>query len=112
MATGVNVENVHTLQVSLLDSIESLKSLKEKYESCSIDILANIEGDGKTSIANHLDKIKKQLATTISNIDTYITDLNRIVDHAENQDFVDLGLLIDNMAEIVAELLEIYDGQS
>lgn len=87
MATGVNVENVHTLQVSLLDSIESLKALKEKYESCSIDILANIEGDGKTSIANHLDKIKKQLATTISNIDTYITDLNRIVDHAENQDF-------------------------
>ena len=86
MATGVNVEGVHTLQVSLLDSIESLKSLKEKYESCSIDILANIEGEGKTSIASHLDKVKDQLAVAISNIDTYITDLNKIVDNAESQD--------------------------
>ncbi|MDO4996340.1 MAG: hypothetical protein Q4E69_04105 [Bacilli bacterium] len=86
MATGVSVEGVHTLQVSLLDSIESLKALKEKYENCSIDILANIEGEGKTSIANHLDKVKNQLAIAISNIDTYITDLNKIVDHAENQD--------------------------
>ena len=54
-----------------------------------------------------------KLVDGLYKLKSYINIIDAFIDlHAENQDFVDLGLLIDNMAEIVAELLEIYDGQS
>lgn len=86
MATGISTDKVHSLQVSLLDSIESLKAICEKYDNCSISISSNIEGAGKTSIISDLEKMKNQLAIVISNFDSYITDLNKIVDSYINQD--------------------------
>lgn len=87
MAVGINTDKVHELQVNLLDAIESLKFIKERYENCSISISSNIEGTGKNIIVNDLDKIKSQLAIVISNIDSYITDLKKVVDSYKNQDY-------------------------
>lgn len=86
MAVGINTDKVHSLQLNLLDSIESLKAIRERFENCSVAIAANIEGTGKMNISNDLNKMKAQFAIVISNLESFITDLNKIVDSYKNQD--------------------------
>lgn len=101
MAVGINTDKVHSLQIGLLDSIESLKAIKERYENCSIAITANIEGDGKSTIVNNLEKLKSQLTIVISNIDSYITDLNKIIDNYKDQDYEINQKIIRDVNKIV-----------
>ncbi|MBR6948695.1 MAG: hypothetical protein IKH54_00740 [Bacilli bacterium] len=101
MAVGVNTDKVNSLKIYLLDSIESLKKIRERYESCQISILANIDGSGKSNISSDLNKLKSQLAIAISNIDTYIVDLNKIVDTYKNQDYEVSKQIIKDVDKVV-----------
>lgn len=79
MSTGINVEKANELKVSILDSVESLKKLSNRFESCYQIVEKNIDGYGKTSVVSDLRNVKYQLSIAISNVDSYISDINNVI---------------------------------
>lgn len=78
MATGINVQKMNSLKVSLLDNIESINALYNRFENCCYNVGQNISGAGSATIIRLLKDIEGQFSIVASNINTYISDMNKV----------------------------------
>ena len=100
MATGINTQKAQSLKVSLLDSIESLKTLSNRIDVCYQTLASNIEGDGKDPMLSKLDSIRAQMPIVISNVDSYITDINKVGIKYQEQDEEQASQIIADIEKI------------
>ena len=78
MATGINSQAMNGLKVSLLDYIEAINALHKRFENCSYQLGHCISGPGSRTVAQLLREVDGQFSVVISNINSYISDLNKV----------------------------------
>ena len=95
MATGIDVQKINALKVKLMDYIESINALSKRFENSYYIIDHNISGAGRTVIMSRLGSIREQIPVVVSNINSYITDLNTVQSAFENAD-QEFGSMVTN----------------
>ena len=102
MTVGINSEKMATLNIDLLDAIESINAISSKLD-IEINIISNnFEGPGKDIIINKLNLINNDIGTVNKNIYSYINDLSNVKKVYAQQD-VDLSTSILNNIEKIEE---------
>lgn len=79
MATGINESGATSLKLNIIESVEALNNLSNRLDSCYQGLSTCIEGYGRSEILSRLEKIKDQMPVVISNVDSYITDINNAI---------------------------------
>ena len=102
MASGINVEKVNALKVELLNYIEQLNVLYNRLNDCSTTIQANMDGFNKAQIVNKLNSIIEQMPKATTNINTYISDLGKVVKSYQEQDEEEASTVVNNISKVDA----------
>lgn len=100
MATGINEQMINKLKVELLDCIESINSLYNRLDTCKSGIQSNYSGTGSDVIIAKLDSIMNQFPKVSSNINTYISDLSKVVKSFADQDVEIASDVIRNISKL------------
>lgn len=100
MSGGINEDKINILKVELLDCMENLNSISNRFDNCTESISSNIDGIGKNEIVSKLNEIKSQLPKVSSNISSYIDDLDKVISNYEKMDIEAANTLISNISKL------------
>lgn len=106
MATGIDVHALNDLKKQLLDYIEAINKLSKRFEDSCLVVDQNISGAGRILILNRLGLIQEQFPVVVANINSYISDLNRINNVYQEQDQALVSTVTDGI-----ELLDHMKGE-
>jgi len=86
MDAGINKEQLKKINVEMLEYIEQLKSVDNRLDNIKTSLKNNINGSGSNAIISKLSQIIEQLPIVTSNINIYITDINKVINMYESMD--------------------------
>lgn len=100
MATGIQADKMNALKVQLLNYIERLNSIIDKYEDCKQTVTSNISGAGSSEIIGKMNYFGNQLPKVKKNIDTYMSTVGKVTTMYEEQDRNLAAKVTGNIAKV------------